>query len=138
MKLGVCFFKIASLYLLLGLVMGIGMEIAQDHSLSGVHAHINLVGWASMALFGLVYVLFPKAGESALAKIHFWLYNLSLPLFMIGLAFVLMGDPSLMILLQIFPNLLVLSVLLFVVNVFMNVKTEDVRAFFQNNTNTSR
>jgi hypothetical protein len=106
--------------------MGLTMEIIGDHRLSGAHAHINLVGWASMGLFGIIYVLFPKAGESVLAKLHFWLYNISLPLFMLGLCFVLLGNTSLMFLLMIFPNVLVLSVLLFVINVFTNVKAADV------------
>jgi hypothetical protein len=116
----------AALYFLIGVGMGLTMEIIGDHRLSGAHAHINLVGWASMGLFGIIYVLFPKAGESVLAKLHFWLYNISLPLFMLGLCFVLLGNTSLMFLLMIFPNVLVLSVLLFVINVFTNVKAADV------------
>jgi hypothetical protein len=116
----------AALYFLIGVGMGLTMEIIGDHRLAGAHAHINLVGWASMGLFGVIYVLFPKAGESVLAKLHFWLYNISLPLFMLGLCFVLLGNTSLMFLLMIFPNVLVLSVLLFVINVFTNVKAADV------------
>ncbi|WP_240035099.1 cytochrome-c oxidase [Neobacillus notoginsengisoli] len=129
MKLGTLFLKIASLYFLLGVGMGVGMEIAGDHRLMGAHAHINLVGWVSLALSGLVYVLFPKAGETLLAKLHFWLYNISLPLFMLGLVYLLLGNDSLMILLQIFPNILVLSVLLFVINIFKNVKAEDINKY---------
>lgn len=126
MKIGTLFLKLAALYFLIGVGMGLTMEIIGDHSLMGAHAHINLVGWASMALFGVIYVLFPKAGESKLAKFHFWLYNISLPLFMLGLSFLLLGNESLIILLQIFPNVLVLSVILFVINVFQNVKAADV------------
>ncbi|WP_246055234.1 cytochrome-c oxidase [Pseudalkalibacillus caeni] len=130
MKLGVAFLKIAAVYFLFGVGMGITMEILQDHRLAGAHAHINLVGWASMALFGVMYVLFPKAGESILAKLHFWLYNISLPLFMLGLSFLLYGNESLMFLLMIFPNILVLSVVLFVINVFMHVKADNITKIF--------
>jgi hypothetical protein len=126
LKFGVLFLKLAALYFLIGVGIGLTMEIIGDHRLGGAHAHINLVGWASMGLFGIIYVLFPKAGESVLAKLHFWLYNISLPLFMLGLCFVLLGNTSLMFLLMIFPNVLVLSVLLFVINVFRNVKAADV------------
>jgi len=128
-KLGILFLKLATLYFLVGVGMGIGMEMAGDHSLMGAHAHINLVGWASMGLFGVVYVLFPKAGETLLAKLHFWLYNISLPLFMLGLIFLLLGNESLMFLLLIFPNVLVLSVLLFVINIFKNVKAEELNRY---------
>lgn len=133
MRIGVLFLKIAAIYFLVGVGMGLTMEIIQDHRLAGAHAHINLVGWASMALFGLLYVLFPRAGDSLLAKLHFWLYNISLPLFMLGLCFVLLGNTSLMILLQIFPNVLVLSVLLFVINIFMNVRVEDIKQLINKN-----
>ncbi|WP_245959484.1 cbb3-type cytochrome c oxidase subunit I [Neobacillus piezotolerans] len=126
MKIGTLFLKLAALYFLIGVGMGLTMEIIGDHRLMGAHAHINLVGWASMGLFGAIYVLFPKAGESTLAKYHFWLYNISLPLFMLGLSFLLLGNESLMLLLQIFPNVLVLAVILFVINVFQNVKAADV------------
>lgn len=130
MTLGIRFLKLAALYFLVGVGMGLTMEIIQDHRLSGAHAHINLVGWTSMAIFGVIYVLFPKAGETVLAKLHFWLYNISLPLFMLGLCFVLLGNSSLMFLLMIFPNVLVLSVLLFVINIFANVKRENLSQLF--------
>ncbi|WP_059173076.1 hypothetical protein [Bacillus sp. FJAT-27445] len=137
MKYGTLFLKLAALYFLVGVGMGLTMEIIGDHSLMGAHAHINLVGWASMALFGVIYVLFPKAGDSLLAKLHFWLYNISLPLFMLGLSFLLLGNESLLILLQIFPNILVLSVLLFVINVFQNVKAADVTHLLNRDRNAS-
>ncbi len=130
MKLGIAFLKIAALYFLIGVCMGLTMEIMEDHSLAGAHAHINLLGWASMGLFGVIYVLFPKAGEGVLAKLHFWLYNISLPLFMLALCFLLAGNDSLMFLLKIFPNILVLSIILFVINVFRNVNAEDVHQLF--------
>jgi membrane-anchored protein YejM (alkaline phosphatase superfamily) len=126
MRIGILFLKMAALYFVVGVGIGLTMEIIQDHRLAGAHAHINLVGWASMAIFGVIYVLFPKAGESTLAKLHFWLFNISLPLFMLGLCFILLGNDSLMFLLMIFPNILGISVLLFAINVFMNVKAENV------------
>ncbi|WP_409274520.1 cytochrome-c oxidase [Neobacillus sp. SCS-31] len=137
MKFGTLFLKVAALYFLIGVGMGITMEIIGDHRLAGAHAHINLVGWASMALFGVIYVLFPKAGETQLAKLHFWLYNISLPLFMLGLSFLLLGNESLIILLQIFPNILVLAVLLFVINVFKNVKAADVAHYLHKDKGAS-
>jgi hypothetical protein len=137
LRIGIRLLKVAALYFLLGVGMGITMEILGDHRLAGAHAHINLVGWASMAIFGVIYVLFPKAGETLLAKLHFWLYNISLPLFMLGLCFVLLGNTSLMFLLMIFPNILVLSVLLFVINVFVHVKFENINQIFNKGQNTT-
>lgn len=137
MKMGVWFLKLAALYFLIGVSMGIVMEMMEDHSLAGAHAHINLLGWASMGLFGFIYLLFPKASETRLAKLHFWLYNVSFPLFMLGLSFFLSGNTSLNFLLMIFPNLLVISVILFVINMFLNVKAEDVTQLLKKSGNTS-
>lgn len=137
MKMGLWFLRLASLYFLIGVSMGLIMEVIEDHSLAGAHAHINLLGWASMGLFGFIYILFPKASETLLAKLHFWLYNVSFPLFMLGLSFLLVGNTSLTVLLMIFPNILVLSVILFVINLFLNVKEEDINHFFKKGENTS-
>ncbi len=55
----------------LGMLMGISMGMNEDFTYAPVHAHINLVGWVSLALFGLAY----RAGLAKLdrlAVIHFW------------------------------------------------------------------
>ncbi|WP_236561184.1 hypothetical protein [Pontibacillus sp. HMF3514] len=51
--MGIRFIELASIYFFIGIGLGIFMEMAHDHASMGVHAHINLVGWVSMALFGL-------------------------------------------------------------------------------------
>jgi hypothetical protein len=55
----------------IGMILGIVMGIDEDFTYAPVHAHINLVGWASLALFGLAY----RAGLAQigrLATVHFW------------------------------------------------------------------
>jgi hypothetical protein len=42
--------KLAALYLVIGVAMGIIMGDSQDFTLRPVHAHVNLVGWAILAL----------------------------------------------------------------------------------------
>lgn len=70
------FIVIAILYALLGQVLGIWMGINQDFGHRHLHAHINLVGWVSLALAGLVYRSYPKMAGRALARWHFWVANL--------------------------------------------------------------
>ena len=56
----------AVIYALLGMVMGETMAASGDHSLMPVHAHINLLGWVSLALFGIVYKVWNiKTGKLA-------------------------------------------------------------------------
>ena len=38
-----------------GIGMGIVMGMAQDFTLAPAHAHLNLLGWVSMALYGLYH-----------------------------------------------------------------------------------
>ena len=75
----------AVLYALLGIGMGIVMGAQHDFTNKSVHVHINLLGWVSMAVMGVAYQVFPGMGRSALAKAHFWLHNLGLPVMMTGL-----------------------------------------------------
>jgi drug/metabolite transporter superfamily protein YnfA len=64
------FFVAAAICGLIGMGWGIQMSATADHSLSPAHAHLNLLGWVSLSIFGVAYHLVPTAGESILAKIH--------------------------------------------------------------------
>ena len=92
--MGVRFLKIAVVYLMLGTLLGLYMGSTEKFVLAPVHAHLLLLGWASLALAGIVYHLHPAAGETRLARIHFWLHNLALPVSMAALAALLSGAPA--------------------------------------------
>jgi heme/copper-type cytochrome/quinol oxidase subunit 1 len=106
------------------------MAVAHAYNLTGVHAHINLLGWTSMTLAGIIYTLFPKTESSILGKIHFWLHNIGLPLMVIGLFFLLQGNVSLEFFIPIGATLLIIAVILFAINVLKNLKREDIQAIF--------
>jgi hypothetical protein len=53
-----------------GMIWGLQMAASGDHSMVGAHAHLNLVGWATMALFGFYYRLTPRAAQGLLARVH--------------------------------------------------------------------
>ena len=88
------FLVIGSLYLLVGVTLGTVMGATGDHSLMGVHAHINLVGFALMSIFGLIYRAFPAMAENMLGTIHFWGHQLSAVVFLIALYFLLSESAS--------------------------------------------
>jgi len=88
------FLRLAVIYLLLGVSLGIAMAASHNYMMRPVHAHLNLLGWASMALFGLWYRFAPAAADTKLAKTHFWLHNLALPVQMITLAMFLNGNQA--------------------------------------------
>lgn len=53
--MGNLFLRLAVIYLLIGVMLGIVMAASHDYSLTSVHARLNLLGWVSMGLFGLWY-----------------------------------------------------------------------------------
>jgi len=117
--------KIASFYFLVGVVMGMAMSMTSNFSLTPVHVHLNLIGWVSMALGGIVYHLFPAATKR-LGKLHFWMHNLGVPFMMGGLAAYTFGAPSFIIaMIPLGGTLIVVGTLLFFINVLRNVKSSQ-------------
>jgi hypothetical protein len=122
------FLKIASVYITLGVLLGMLMGIIQDFRLASVHAHLNLLGWVSMAIFGLIYHFYPHAAETRLAKLHFWLHNIGLPLMQGGLAIEILSGNSAMLPLVIVSSLLVvIGVILFTINLFLQLGSTSVK-----------
>jgi hypothetical protein len=62
-RLPLAFFSAAVLCALTGMVWGAIMGSSQDFTLAPAHAHLNLVGWASLALMGTFYQLSGKGGR---------------------------------------------------------------------------
>lgn len=89
--IGFYFFAFGALCVTLGMIWGIQMSISGDHTLAGAHAHLNLVGWVTMALFGLYYTLTPSAAASGLAKIHLALAVAGVVIMVPGIAIVISG-----------------------------------------------
>ncbi|MFC0562322.1 hypothetical protein [Halalkalibacter alkalisediminis] len=56
--MGVTFIKISVVYFVIGVLLGYYMSVAHGSNLTGVHAHINLLGWTSMTLAGIIYTMF--------------------------------------------------------------------------------
>lgn len=64
------FLRLGVLSALVGMTLGVWMGANQDFVLRPVHAHINLLGFASMMLFGLFYRAFPAAARGWLPMVH--------------------------------------------------------------------
>ncbi|MCZ8514174.1 cytochrome-c oxidase [Paenibacillus filicis] len=113
--------KIASCYFIIGVFFGMFMSITHHMEFASVHAHLNLVGWVSMALAGLIYSVFSKAGASKLAVWHFWCHNIGLPIMMIALALLVGGAGNTEPIIAVGGIITTLAVILFVINVFKHV-----------------
>lgn len=79
------FILMAITYALLGMLLGLWMGANEDMTHLPVHTHLNLVGWTSMALFGLIYKAYPSLMASPLARWHFILMAIGTPVMLIGI-----------------------------------------------------
>ncbi len=66
------FLLFGSVFLIIGLILGMYMGGSGDHSMAASHAHINLVGFVLSVVFALTYKAFPAMSEGRLGSIHFW------------------------------------------------------------------
>lgn len=114
--------RLSVVYLIIGVGLGIAMGATGNFTLRPVHAHVNLLGWTTLALAGLIYTVFPDAGASRLARIHFWLHNIALPVMMGSLAIFLLGHPEVVPLLVASEFVAATGVIVFACNVFLNVR----------------
>ena len=108
---------VAIVYFCLAVGLGVFMGLSGDHRLMAVHAHMNLLGWVTLTLVGVIYHYFPKAAASRLASVQFWLHNLFLPVMMGALALVILGMPQAGPVLGSSAVVMLLAVLLFAGNV---------------------
>jgi len=120
--MGIRFLKIAVVYLVIGVVMGIVMGITRQFQFAPVHAHVNLLGWATFAIGGLVYMLFPQAAATRLAAWHFWLLNIGAPVFMISLYLIVAGNEAAVPVTIAGSFITLAALIVFLINVFVNVR----------------
>ncbi|MZR29491.1 hypothetical protein [Sneathiella litorea] len=85
------FIKSAAVYIILGMIMGIYMAATKDHSQMPTHAHLNLLGWVTMGLMGLVYKNWPAVAEAKLAKLTYWLAHVSVIGITVGIGLLYAG-----------------------------------------------
>jgi len=86
--------QIAVAYWVVGVGWGIYMGATADFTDVPVHAHLNLLGWVSLGLCGLIYAKAPHLEAGLLAKAHFWLHNLGLPPLMAAVWLIVNGHPE--------------------------------------------
>ena len=119
LRIDVSFLLLAVLCLLVGLMMGIGMGVAHDFQFAPVHAHLNLVGFVSLSVFGLTYKLYPALQRSRLALPHLAASGIGALVFPFGIYISISREfPAI----AIFGSLIVFGgVLLFAANLIWNV-----------------
>nr|WP_295890409.1 hypothetical protein [uncultured Devosia sp.] len=86
------FFRSAILFLLVGISIGIHMSISQNHNVIGAHAHINLLGWVTSALFGGYYALNPAKAGGRLPMLQYVVFTTGVVIMGASLYLLLAGN----------------------------------------------
>ena len=86
--------KAAAVYFVIGVGMGIYMGASHDHTLKPVHAHVNLLGWASMALIGFYVLHFGDRMSRRLERIQFWLPQVGAVILLVSLSLLVLGNTA--------------------------------------------
>ena len=122
-RLAARFVRHAVIYALIGMVWGLYTAISQDHATHVGHAHLMLLGWVSMAIFGIAFQVCPQAAEGKLPVVQFWAVNIGVVLMAIGLWLIYtgkvpVGEP----LASVGSLLVLLSMILFAVNIWRGTR----------------
>jgi len=110
--------RMAALYLVAGVALGNYMGATHDFSLRSVHAHINLLGWASMLGFGLVVQHLADTLNPRLVAVQFWLHQLALPVMLSALAALMRGNTAVEPMIGLASVVVGVAVLAFAANVW--------------------
>ncbi|ASK60947.1 cytochrome-c oxidase [Virgibacillus phasianinus] len=120
--MGIKLIKIAVVYFLIGISLGLYMSAAHVFNLATVHVHINLLGWVSLSIAGIFYILFPNLTRTSAARIHFWLHNIGLPIMMASIALAILGAGQIFFLFATIGGILtVLGIFFFGYNILQNL-----------------
>jgi len=79
------FFAAAALYAMIGVSWGLAMSITKDHATYSAHAHLNMLGWISMALMGTFYALLGQTVANWIKLSNFVLSNVGVVCMISGL-----------------------------------------------------
>jgi hypothetical protein len=127
-RVSYAFFSLAALCGLVGTLWGEHMGRTNDHSTFVAHAHLNLVGWASMGVMGGFYALASRTYPPRLAWANFALQTLGAVCLTIAMLYLMAGVDRRFVPLAIVGSAAtVLSMLLFLVAVLVSWRNEGRR-----------
>ena len=112
------YFKTAIIVLILGIGLGLHMAIGQDHSATGAHAHANLLGWVTMAIFGGYHALNPEKANSRFALLQYGVYAVGVAIMIPALYLMLTGRPEFEPVVAIASIITFIGVLMFALIIF--------------------
>ena len=85
-RVSAAFFALGAVCVFMGMLWGMQMGEAEDFTLMPAHAHLNLLGWVTMSLYGTFYALTHASLKPKLAWTNFALAALGVAVMIPSLA----------------------------------------------------
>ncbi len=119
-RVSAAFFAVGIVCVLGGMFLGMHMGKTQNMTLAPAHAHINLVGWATMALYGTFYALERETIVMRLAWLNFVVSTAGIVVMIPALIMFLNGgnDPAWVPMMSVGEGIVALGALIFAISVF--------------------
>ena len=93
-RVSAAFFAVGVIYVLCGMMWGMQMGASEDLAMAPAHAHLNLLGWVTMALYGTFYTLTRETLSVRLAWINFIVSALGVAVLIPSLALYLRSNSA--------------------------------------------
>lgn len=117
------YLKASVLWFTFSVGLGMYMGVNQDFRLAHVHAHLNLLGWVSQAVVGLVWHSFPRLWTTRMALVQFTLFNGGLAAFMGAIADKLLSGHASLPVVAVGSSAAGLAIVLFAVQLLRQVRS---------------
>ena len=127
-RVSAAFFMTGALFVLCGMIAGAVMGATQDFRLAPAHAHLNLLGWVTMALYGAFYALTAKTMSKRLAWTNYVVSTAGVMVMIPSLAFFLLGRTSMIPIMAVGEVLTIIGLLVFMVSVVRELVRKRVEA----------
>ena len=119
--MGQTWLKLAVLYLVFGISVGLFMSYTLQLNWAAGHAHVNVVGWLTTLGIGAVLSIYPNLAQNGLGKATFWLYHIGVPMFLFSTFYVQIDPGVAHIFTFIGGPMFLLAIILFGINIFLNL-----------------
>jgi peptidoglycan/LPS O-acetylase OafA/YrhL len=78
------FILVGLVWVIIGMIYGAWLGASGQNNFANSHAHINLLGFVTSVLFGILYWAYPSLAKSRLAIWQFAIYEVGVLLLIIG------------------------------------------------------
>ncbi len=126
-RLTILFIKSSLIYFAIAVLVGLDITFMPGHlgSMMPVHAHLMLLGWITMMIYGVAYHILPRFSASPLysdkmANVQFYLAHIGLIGMAVSFAMRSYVDAGGMLLI-VFSIIEAISIILFVFNMLMTL-----------------